>query len=98
MYPSLRKFDRHNAGGLLATMLQRVQAQGRDRRGIRHIPSTEDAAFLMRLIIIDQNQALPLSGIRRALPRRVTVSCRARPAYGTIVLPESSAQGRGFFL
>ena len=46
---------RDDAGGLLAAMLQRVQAQGRDRRRIRDIPSAEDAAFLMRLVIIDQN-------------------------------------------
>ena len=41
-----------DAGGFLAAMLERVQAECRDRGGVWHIPDAEDAAFLVRLVVI----------------------------------------------
>jgi hypothetical protein len=43
-----------NPGGFLPAVLQRVQAQRRDRGGVGDVPDSENAAFLMRLVIIDQ--------------------------------------------
>ena len=40
-----------DAGRLLAAVLQGVQAQGGDGGRVRHIPDTEDAAFLMQRIV-----------------------------------------------
>jgi hypothetical protein len=42
----------HDAGSFLAAMLQRMQPKRRQRCGIAAIPHAEDAAFLMRLVIL----------------------------------------------
>ncbi len=41
-----------DAGQLLAAMLQRVQTECGDGRGIRDVPDAEDAALLVELVVI----------------------------------------------
>jgi hypothetical protein len=43
-----------DSGGLLPAVLQGMQTQRRDRGGIGDVPDSENATFLMRLVIIDQ--------------------------------------------
>jgi hypothetical protein len=44
-----------NAGGLLPTMLQRMQTQRGDRGCIGDIPCAEDRALFMRMIVTFRN-------------------------------------------
>ena len=44
-----------DAGRLLAAMLQRVQAERRQRRRIRMAEDAEDAAFLVQLVVVEGN-------------------------------------------
>ena len=41
-----------DAGRFLATMLQRVEAQGRDRGGVRVSVNAEDPALLVEAILV----------------------------------------------
>jgi hypothetical protein len=43
-----------HAGGFLAAMLQRVQAERAQRRGAVGAPDAEDAAFLMQLVGVER--------------------------------------------
>ena len=47
-----RAVKRDDAGRLLAAMLQRVKPQGHQGCGIRRVPHTEHAAFLMQLVVV----------------------------------------------
>ena len=41
-----------DAGGFLAAMLQGVQAQRGERRGVGDVPDAEDAAFLVEFVVV----------------------------------------------
>ena len=42
----------HDAGGFLAAMLQRVQAERRDGGGVRMAEDAEHAAFLVQAVLV----------------------------------------------
>ena len=42
-----------DAGGLLAAVLQRVQAEGDEVRGVLHADDAEDAALLAQLVVVE---------------------------------------------
>jgi len=46
-----------DAASFLAAVLQRVQAKGGDRRGVRHVPDAEDPTFLMQRVVIPWQRA-----------------------------------------
>ena len=65
-----------DAGGLLAAMLQRVQAEGDEARGVLHADHAEDAALLAQLVVVERGEGrgIGLSGSCR-LYRRAAAQC-----------------------
>ena len=60
-----------DAGSFLAAMLQSVEAQRGERRGIRVAEDAEHAAFLMQAVLFEPGQGLivSLKGVGHARPR-----------------------------
>ncbi len=53
-----------DAGGLLAAMLQGVQAERGDRRGVRVAEDAEDAAFLVQRVVVEIEVAARIRACR----------------------------------
>ena len=54
--------ERSDAAGLLAAMLQGVQAEGGDRAGLRRVIDAEDPAFQPGLVIVGVSQIVGVLG------------------------------------
>ena len=57
-----------DAGGFLAAVLQGVEAERDDRRGIRVAVDAEDAAFLAQGVAVEVVSRTPPAGSRSVLP------------------------------
>ena len=84
-----RAVEGHDAGGLLAAMLQRVQAERRDRGGVGMAENAEDAALLAQAIAL---------GVEAGFGRRVgdqlwrgRVHCLGAGAKGAFLLMSASS-------
>ena len=60
-----------DAGGFLAAMLEGVEAERGQRRGVGMVEDAEDAALLMQAVLFEPSQALivSLKGVGHARPR-----------------------------
>ncbi len=78
--------ERHDPGRLLAAVLQRMQPERRDRRRVRSPPDPEDAAFLVRMIVVRRAHVThqSLSPIRS---HRRPASASRHPAPARAVAP-----------
>ena len=89
-----------DARRLLAAMLERVQAERDDRRGVRMAEDAEDAAFLAQPVVveIDAEGALPASELRSAVLARCAGGACAPAHHCFGAAAGAAGAGAGTFL
>ncbi len=75
-----------DAGGLLAAMLQRVQAERGDGGGVGMAENAEDAAFLAQPVVVEIDIAASVQDAFREAFERPCPSCLLRPVTETRLL------------